>query len=101
MLYANGKLEVIEVNGQPMIPDMWFDACAQTIGMNRRDYCLAIFYAGLKRYIKVNALHWLYQINWKVICVLGDKEVDSINYFYQTIFNRTYINNKLRLEPLD
>jgi D-alanine-D-alanine ligase-like ATP-grasp enzyme len=55
MLYANGKLEVIEVNGQPMIPDMWFDACAQTIGMNRRDYCLAIFYAGLKRYIKVNA----------------------------------------------
>ncbi len=50
MLYAKGKLKVIEVNGQPMIPDIWFDACAKTIGMNRREYCLAIFYSGISRY---------------------------------------------------
>lgn len=52
VLYANGKLQVIEVNGQPMIPDKWFDACAKTIGMNRREYCLAIFYSGISRYKK-------------------------------------------------
>jgi D-alanine-D-alanine ligase len=52
VLLTHGKLQVIEVNGQPMIPDTWFDACAKTIGMDRRDYCLAIFYSALSRYAK-------------------------------------------------
>ncbi len=54
ILYTNGKLQVIEVNGQPMIPDTWFDACARTIGMNRREYCLAILYSAIRRYARVD-----------------------------------------------
>jgi len=58
LLYVKGKLLVIEVNGQPMIPDKWFDTCAQTIGMSRREYCLAIFYAGMSRYSKTRDTTW-------------------------------------------
>jgi len=54
VLLSRGELQVIEVNGQPMIPDKWIDACAQTIGMNRRDYCLAIFYSGISRYARID-----------------------------------------------
>lgn len=50
VLLFRGKLHVIEVNGQPMLPDMWFDACASSAGLNRRDYLLAILEATLARY---------------------------------------------------
>ncbi len=50
VLFSRGKMHVIEVNGQPMLPDMWFDACATSAGLNRRDYLLAILEAALARY---------------------------------------------------
>jgi D-alanine-D-alanine ligase len=50
ILSSKGKLHVIEVNGQPMLPDLWFDACASSTGFNRRDYLLAILEAAIARY---------------------------------------------------
>jgi D-alanine-D-alanine ligase len=50
ILMTGGEFNVIEVNGQPMIPDTWFDACAGSAGLDRRQYCLAIFQAGMDRY---------------------------------------------------
>ena len=50
ILFSRGKMHVIEVNGQPMLPDMWFDACATSAGLNRRDYLLAILEVALARY---------------------------------------------------
>jgi D-alanine-D-alanine ligase-like ATP-grasp enzyme len=52
LILAHGRLQVIEVNGQPMIPDLWFDACAESAGMSRSDYCLAILCSGLARALK-------------------------------------------------
>jgi hypothetical protein len=35
-----------------MIPDKWFEACAQGIGLNTAQYVNAIFFAGLQRNIR-------------------------------------------------
>jgi D-alanine-D-alanine ligase len=50
ILLSKGKMQVIEVNGQPMLPDLWFDACASSAGLNRRDYLFAILQAAISRY---------------------------------------------------
>jgi len=47
--FAGGKLWAIEVNGQPMIPDPWFEACASHAGLNERGYIGAIFRAAARR----------------------------------------------------
>jgi D-alanine-D-alanine ligase-like ATP-grasp enzyme len=52
IIQANGQLYAIEVNGQPMIPDRWFDACARGVGMDRAQYITAIFIAGIIRNIR-------------------------------------------------
>jgi D-alanine-D-alanine ligase-like ATP-grasp enzyme len=49
ILQAGGKLYAIEINGQPMVPDMWFGACAQGAGLDTSQYLNAIFLAGLTR----------------------------------------------------
>lgn len=52
LILAHGRLQVIEVNGQPMIPDLWFDVCAESAGMSRNDYCLSILCSSLARALK-------------------------------------------------
>lgn len=49
LAFANGEFWAIEVNGQPMIPDPWFEACARHSGLTERQYILAIIRAALDR----------------------------------------------------
>ncbi|HWR12042.1 MAG TPA: hypothetical protein VN445_09475 [Rectinemataceae bacterium] len=48
-MFADGKFWAIEVNGQPMIPDPWFEACARQENLSERQYILAIFGAAASR----------------------------------------------------
>jgi len=47
ILRHEGKLYVIEMNGQPMVPDRWFEACASEAGLDARQYLQAIVLAGI------------------------------------------------------
>jgi D-alanine-D-alanine ligase len=49
VLYSGGQLYAIEVNGQPMVPDRWFEACARGAGLDTDQYLNAIFLAGIVR----------------------------------------------------
>ena len=49
MIFADGGFWAIEVNGQPMVPDPWFGACASHAGLGERDYILAILRAAVRR----------------------------------------------------
>ncbi|MDP2792163.1 MAG: hypothetical protein Q8O15_10460 [Rectinemataceae bacterium] len=50
MAFAGGKFWAIEVNGQPMIPDSWFESCARQVGFDERGYILAIIGAAMHRH---------------------------------------------------
>jgi hypothetical protein len=47
ILLHEGKLYAIEMNGQPMVPDRWFEACARDIGLDEVQYINAIALAGI------------------------------------------------------
>jgi D-alanine-D-alanine ligase len=49
VILAEGQLYAIEINGQPMIPDKWFEVCASGIGLDPNQYINAIFLAGIVR----------------------------------------------------
>lgn len=49
ILCSSGQLYAIEINGQPMVPDYWFEACARGAGLNTDQYLNAIFLAGIVR----------------------------------------------------
>ena len=49
VIYANGQFYAIEINGQPMVPDKWFEACARGVGLDSLQYVNAIFLAGIVR----------------------------------------------------
>ncbi len=51
LILADGKLWAIEVNGQPMIPDPWFQACAEFGGLSEPAYIEAIFDAAIARFL--------------------------------------------------
>jgi len=57
VMHANGKFYAIEINGQPMIPDNWFEACAQGIGLNKTQYLNAILFAAIQRNIHAGYHH--------------------------------------------
>jgi D-alanine-D-alanine ligase-like ATP-grasp enzyme len=44
-----GRLFALEVNGQPRIPDPWFEACASGAGLEGNKYIVAIALAALRR----------------------------------------------------
>lgn len=47
------ELYAIEINGQPMVPDKWFESCAAGVGLNSVQYLIAIFLAGIIRNAKI------------------------------------------------
>lgn len=49
VLYANDDFYAIEINGQPMIPDKWFEACSRDACLDHDQYLNAIFLAGIVR----------------------------------------------------
>lgn len=52
MLLWEGELYAIEINGQPMLPDKWFAACARTMEMDDDQYINTVFLAGIVRYLR-------------------------------------------------
>jgi D-alanine-D-alanine ligase len=49
IILEGGRLSAIELNGQPMVPDRWFEACAAGAGLDARQYLRAIVLAGMAR----------------------------------------------------
>jgi len=50
IMEEDGTLYAIEVNGQPMVPDRWFEACARPFGLGGSGYLAAIVLAAALRY---------------------------------------------------
>lgn len=46
---SDGIVYALEINGQPMVPDTWFSACARYSGMDDDEYLVAIVRAAMKR----------------------------------------------------
>jgi len=53
IIRSRGRYYAIEINGQPMIPDRWFEACASGLGLNTTQYINAIFLSGIVRAISL------------------------------------------------
>lgn len=49
LIESGGRLYALEINGEPMVPDPWFAACAAGAGLDSSQYLLAIFAAALSR----------------------------------------------------
>jgi len=47
--FADGKFWAIEINGQPMIPDRWFEEAAGFAGISEAQYLVGIVAAGYRR----------------------------------------------------
>jgi D-alanine-D-alanine ligase len=47
ILLHEGRLYALELNGQPMIPDLWFEACASAAGLDSMQYLNAIILAAI------------------------------------------------------
>lgn len=47
ILLHEGKLYAIEMNGQPMVPDRWFEACSREMGLDEVQYLNAIIVSGI------------------------------------------------------
>lgn len=50
ILFARGRYWVIEINGQPMVPDSWFGECARLGGLDESAYLSAIIDAAKLRF---------------------------------------------------
>jgi hypothetical protein len=50
IIEEGGRLFALEVNGQPRMPDPWFEACASGAGLDSDQYVAAIILAALHRY---------------------------------------------------
>lgn len=49
IIMSGGELYALEINGQPMVPDPWFAACASGAGLDETGYLNAIVLASLSR----------------------------------------------------
>jgi D-alanine-D-alanine ligase-like ATP-grasp enzyme len=52
VLLSDNHLYAIEINGQPMVPDLWFEACAKQAQLDSEQYIIAIFLAAIVRLIE-------------------------------------------------
>ena len=53
LIYAHGNLFAVEINGQPMVPDKWFEVCARSAGLDMVETIQAILVTGIKRNIEL------------------------------------------------
>ena len=52
IILGSDRLNAIELNGQPMVPDRWFEACAAGAGLDAGQYLKAIVFAGMARILE-------------------------------------------------
>lgn len=57
LLMADNHLYAIEINGLPMIPDLWFEVCARGASLDAGQYLNAIVAAGLIRAKRQGKIH--------------------------------------------
>jgi D-alanine-D-alanine ligase len=57
ILMTENQLYALEINGQPMIPDRWFEMAASGAGLNAEQYLAAIFLAGIERNLRKGVGH--------------------------------------------
>jgi D-alanine-D-alanine ligase-like ATP-grasp enzyme len=57
ILQVRDTFYAIEINGQPMVPDLWFENCAKDAGLDENQYIQAIFLAGIARNIQKGMKH--------------------------------------------
>lgn len=57
ILYADSTYFAIEINGLPMLPDLWFQNCARYSGLDEIQYINAVVSAGIARNIKKGKLN--------------------------------------------
>ncbi len=50
VIMTGEQLSAIEINGQPMIPDRWFEICSAGAGLDSNQYIQAIFLAAIVRH---------------------------------------------------
>jgi len=62
VIYAGGKFYAIEINGQPMVTDKWFEACARGVGLDEAQSLNAIFLSGIARNLREGILKKKYPI---------------------------------------
>lgn len=49
ILMVQEQLYALEINGQPMVPDPWFQACAAGAGLSESQYLAGILWASIQR----------------------------------------------------
>ena len=52
IILEGDRPSAIELNGQPMVPDRWFEACAAGAGLDAGQYLRAIIFAGMARILE-------------------------------------------------
>lgn len=57
IMLHEGQLYAIELNGQPMVPDRWFEACAREAGLDGTQYIEAIALAGISGNARIGHAH--------------------------------------------
>lgn len=50
VIWSEGDLHALEINGQPMLPDRWFDTCCEAGGMDRTAYVKHILNAAVQKW---------------------------------------------------
>ena len=49
VIQSDDQFYVLEINGQPMIPDLWFEACCRSRNLSRKQYLFSIMLSALVR----------------------------------------------------
>jgi len=50
MISSGDRLYALEINGQPMLPDRWFDTCCQSSRLDRSDYVKIILESAIEKW---------------------------------------------------
>lgn len=58
ILMVKHKFYAIEINGQPMIPDRWFETCSYSQELSEKQYLPAIVLAAIERYRLTGDVDW-------------------------------------------
>jgi D-alanine-D-alanine ligase len=67
IIYSQGQLYATEINGKPMMPDKWFEACSRGAGLDPSQYVNAIFLAAIARNMERSGSHLAIPLEMKAL----------------------------------